>query len=93
MHARCGINVVVSNERPMKGATMNDNNTYKVYYKTCDAAGSECIETLAEFECDKERYMSEIEKAIKNHLSFTASDSVCCNEFGGRDYWVSIYIW
>lgn len=92
MRARCGITVVVSNERPMKGVTMNDNNTYKVFYKTA-AAGSGCIETLAEFTCDKERYMHEIEKAMKNHVSFTASDSVFCNEFGGRDYWMSVYIW
>lgn len=67
-------------------------NTYKVYYKTNDAQG-DVIETLAEFECNKERYMYEIEKAIKNRLSFTASDSVCCNDTGCRDYWVSIYIW
>lgn len=68
-------------------------NTYKVYYKTRDEKCSESIETLVEFECDEGRYMYEIEKAIKNRLSFTASDSVCCNETGGRDYWVSIYIW
>lgn len=72
---------------------MNDNNTYKVYYKTYDKKGSECIETISEFVCDKERYTYEIEKAINNRLSFTASDSICCNDNGGRDYWMSVYIW
>lgn len=72
---------------------MTDSNTYRVSYKTHDEAGSESIETIAEFGCDKKRYMYEIEKAVKNRLSFTASDSICCNEFGGRDYWMSVYIW
>lgn len=77
---------------PLKGATMN-GNTYKVYYKTNDPQDRGTIETLAEFECDQDRYMYEISKAVKNRLSFTASDSVFCNETGGRDYWVTIYIW
>lgn len=73
---------------------MNDNNnTYRVYYKTHDEKGSESIETLVEFDCSQARYMYEIEKAVKNHLSFTASDSVCRNEIGGWGYWVTIYIW
>lgn len=70
---------------------MNDNNMYKVYYKTTDKAGA--IETLAEFECDRERYMYEIDKAIKNALTFTASDTVYGNDNGGRKYFVSINIW
>lgn len=78
----------------MKGATMNgNNNTYRVYYKTRTEKGSESIETLVEFDCSQARYMYEIEKAVKNHLSYTASDSVFCNENGGRDYWVTVYIW
>lgn len=72
---------------------MNDNNTYKVYFKTSDKKGSEYVETLAEFECDRERYMYEIEKAIKNGLTFTASDAVYGNDNGGRNYFVCIYIW
>lgn len=70
-----------------------NGNTYKVYYKTRDTKDSETVEILAEFACDKDRYMYEIEKAIKNRLSFTASDSGCCNDTGGSDYWVAIYIW
>lgn len=70
-----------------------NGNTYKVYYKTHDEKDSGRIETLVEFACNEDRYMYEIEKAIKNRLSFTASDSVCFNGEGGRDYWVTIYIW
>lgn len=93
MLARCGINVVVSNEWPMKGATMKDNNTYKVCFKTNAVKGSTDVKTIAEFECDKERYMYEIETAINNGLPFTASDGAYGNHNGGRNYFVSIYIW
>jgi hypothetical protein len=75
------------------GATMNDNNTYKVYIKSNTVKGSEDVKTLVEFECDKDRYMYEIEKAIRNGLPFTASDTVYGNDNGGRNYFVSIYIW
>lgn len=77
----------------MKGAIMSDNNTYKVFYKTTNNKDSSYIETLTEFECDRERYMYEVEKAIKHGLVFTASDGAYNNENGGRNYFVSIYIW
>lgn len=72
---------------------MNVNNTYKVFYKTTNKKDSSYIETIAEFECDMERYMYEVEKALKNGLVFTASDCAYNNEKGGRNYFVSIYIW
>lgn len=78
---------------PLKGSTMNDNNTYKVYFKTNAVKGSTDVNTLVEFECDKIRYMYEIEKAINNGLPFTASDGAYGNGNGGRNYFVSIYIW
>lgn len=69
------------------------NDTYKVYIKTTDKANSEDVETLVEFECDRARYEYEIEKALKNGLSFTASNTVYDNDRGGKNYFVIIYIW
>lgn len=69
------------------------NNTYKVYYKTVATEGSRDVISVGEFECDKARYMYEIDKALKNGLPFTATDATYKNENGGRDYFVSIYIW
>ena len=76
---------------------MRDNNTYTVQFKGEGQGedGAACIplELLTSFDCDKERYISVIGAAIKNGLSFTASDGVINNENGGRHYWVSLYIW
>lgn len=75
---------------------MNDNNTYTVQFKgdECVEDGAVCVEseTLASFDCDKERYISVMGAAIKNELSFTASDGVFKSETGGRHYWLAIYI-
>lgn len=81
----------------MNGETMNDNNTYFVRFKgkkhgDNGAVGVE-LETLASFFCDRERYMSIVDAAAKNGLSFTASDGAFKNDNGGRDYCVSVYIW
>ncbi len=72
---------------------MTDNNTYKVYFKSTAVKGSADVVPLVEFDCDRERYMYEIEKAIRNALPFTATDTMYGNENGGRNYFVSIYIW
>lgn len=68
-------------------------NTYKVCIKSIEKPDSVDVKTLVEFDCDKERYMYEIEKAVKNSLSFAATDSVCLNETGGKNYCLSIYFW
>lgn len=75
----------------MKGVAMN--STYKVYYKTDTGARSGAFETLAEFECDKARYLHEIDKAIKNGLSFSATDSLLANWDSSKVYELTIYIW
>lgn len=69
------------------------NNTYKVYYKTDTDARSGAFEPLAEFECDEARYLHEIDKAIKNGLSFSAGDNMLVNEYGGTIYQLFIYIY
>lgn len=75
---------------------MNDNNTYTVQFKgeghNEDGAVGVPLETFASFDCSKERYMSVFGAAIKNGLSFTASDGVFKNANGGRHYFVSVYI-
>ena len=75
---------------------MNDNNTYTVQFKGeghgDNGAVGVALETLASFDCDRGRYMSVFGAAVKNGLSFTASDGVFKNEIGGRHYWLSVYI-
>lgn len=79
-----------------EGETMNDNNTYSVRFKgekhRDNTVGVE-FETLSSFACDRERYMSIVGAAIRNGLSFTASDGAFKNDNGGRDYCLSVYIW
>ena len=75
---------------------MKDNNTYTVQFKgegpaKAGAVGVE-FETLTSFDCDRERYMSVVGAAIRNGLSFTATDGILKNENGGRHYFVSVYI-
>lgn len=75
---------------------MNDNNTYTVNFKG-EGLESGCatakIETLASFDCSKERYMYVIDRAIKNGLAFAADDGIFKNENGGRHYYVNVYIY
>lgn len=93
MLARCGINVVVSNERPMKGATMIAmKNNYKVIYKTSSEPDWTQLDILAEIDCDEDRYMYELSKALKNGLSIYADNSYYRNDDGSRDYTLTIFL-
>lgn len=69
------------------------NRTYKVYYKTSSDALKGELETLAEFECSKERYLYEIDKAMRNGLSFSATDSLLVNAGCSTVYELTIYVW
>lgn len=69
------------------------NNTYKVYYKTDTGERSGAFEPLAEFECNKERYLHEIDKAISNGLSFSAYDNLLAMEDSGKTYKLFIYFY
>lgn len=76
---------------------MKDNNVYEVAYKTVSEPKSCDVVTVGEFECDRERYLFELKKAMKNGLQITATDSLllCPNgeKADGTRYILSIYIW
>lgn len=66
-------------------------SNYRVKYKLSMDDGS--FETLAEFDCDKVRYLHEIDIAIRKNLSFSAVDSLLTNGDGNKVYGLTIYIW
>lgn len=67
-----------------------DTTTYKVFY---DAMVPDTGKILAicQFECDYERFLCEIEKALKAGLRLTVTDALYGNDKGGIEYLVTIY--
>lgn len=66
-----------------------DTNTYKVFYDALSDTGE--ILTICQFEYDYERFLCEIEKALKSSLSLTVTDGLYDNDKGGIEYLVTIH--
>lgn len=67
-----------------------DTNTYTVFYDVMLSDTGETL-TICQFECDYERFLCEIEKALKAGLSLTVTDALYENDKGGIEYLVTIH--
>ena len=67
------------------------HNNYKVLYKTSSELDWTQLDVVAEFDCDEDRYMYELSKALKNGLPIRADNSYYRNDDGSRDYTLTIF--